>query len=265
MSSRYNKNGKNREEVEEIDLGRLFGAVWHNFVFVVFGTLVGGLIALVITAFFIHPTYRSSFSSYVNNHSASDTASTLTSGDTSAAQSLAYTYANIISSRSVLESAEQKAGLTYPYEGGLDEFVQTSVEDNTQIVNVNVTMEDAEEAYRLAKAVEEVAPSYVSDVVEGSSMKIVTEAQMPTHRYGPNVKRNTAVGAVLGFLVMVLIFAVRELIDKRIKSAEDLEEMFDIPVIGIIPNLQSADSGKYKYYGRDDRNYSAKRAEKGEV
>ena len=265
MSSRYNKNEKNREEVEEIDLGRLFGAVWHNFVFVVFGTLVGGLIALVITAFFIHPTYRSSFSSYVNNHSASDTASTLTSGDTSAAQSLAYTYANIISSQSVLEEAEQKAGLSYPYEGGLDGFVQTSVESNTQIVNVNVTMEDAEEAYRLAKSIEEVAPSYVANVVEGSSMKIVTEAQMPTHRYGPNMKRNVAVGAALGFLLMILNFAVRELIDKRIKSAEDLEEIFGVPVIGTIPNMQSAGGKKYKYYGGYEKYYSTKREEKGEA
>lgn len=266
MSTSYQKTVKNQDEVE-IDIGRLLGAVWHNFVFVIFGTLAGGLIALVITAFLIHPTYRSSFSSYINNHSSTDVASTLTNGDTTAAQSLAYTYAKIISSQSVLEEAAQKAGLDYSYEGGLKEFVQTSVEDNTQLVNVDVTMGDAEEAYQLAKAIEEVAPSYVSNVVEGSSMKIVAEAQMPTHRYGPRIKRNVAIGGVLGFLLMVLIYVIRELMDKRVKSTEDLEEMFDIPVIGTIPNILSAGSSRSKYYGRYDRKYGSyyttKRADKG--
>lgn len=254
MSTSYQKTVKNQDEVE-IDVGRLFGAVWHNFVFVIFGILAGGVIALVLTVFLIHPTYRASFSSYVNNHSASDVASTLTNGDTTAAQSLAYTYAKIISSQSVLKEAAQKTGLDYPYEDGLGRFVQTSVEDNTQLVSVDVTMGNAEEAYKLAKAIEEVAPSYVSNVVEGSSMKIVAQAQMPTHRYSPHIKKNVAIGAVLGFLLMVLFYVVRELMDKRVKNAEDLEELFDVPVIGTIPDILSAGNKRSKYYGRYGQKY----------
>lgn len=258
MSSNYKKSSnssREEEDVTEIDLGRVFRAIWNNFIFVIFGTLAGGLIALVITALLISPTYRSGFSAYINNHSSTDAADTLTSGDTSAAQSLAYTYAKIMSSRAVLEEAAASCGLDTKYEDELSGFVETSVEENTQLVDLYVTMEDPDEAYQFAKAIEEVAPSYVSNVVEGSSMKIVTDATLPTHRYGPRTKRNVAVGAVLGFLVMVLFFAIRDIMDKRVRSAEELEELFEVPVIGTIPNLQSAAGGRYKYYGKYESEY----------
>ena len=86
-------------------------------------------------------------------------------------------------------------------------------------------------------------------------MKIVTDATLPTHRYGPKTKRNVLLGAVLGFLVMVLFFAVRDIMDKRVRNVEELESLFEIPVIGTIPNLQSASGGKYKYYGNYESEY----------
>jgi capsular polysaccharide biosynthesis protein len=258
MSSTYKKGSgvsKGEEDVVEIDLGRVVRAVWHNFIFVIFGTLAAALITLIVTAFFISPTYRAGFSAYINNRRSNESADTLTSGDTSAGQSLAYTYAKIMSSEAVLKEAAEKSGIDSKYRENITDYVETSVEQNTQLVDLNVTLGDPDEAYQFAKAIEETAPAYVSNVVEGSSMKIVTGSTLPTHRYGPRTKRNVLLGAAVGFLLMVLFFALRDILDKRVRSAEELEEMFEVPVIGTIPNLQSAAGGKYKYYGKYESDY----------
>ncbi|MGI6118359.1 MAG: YveK family protein [Bilifractor sp.] len=245
-----NMHATQGEREVEIDLGKMFRVIGHNMPIILLGALVCGLISLLITAFLIKPTYRTGFTAYVNNHSSSDTTSSLNSGDTSAAQSLAYTYAAIMSSRAVLTDAAKQAGLDYSY-SELSGFVTTSVQEDTQLVNLNVTMQDPEEAYHLAKVIENIAPDYIADTVEGSSMKIVSGSVLPTKRYSPSYSRNITIGAVLGFLVMMLIFIIRELTDKRIKNSDTLEEQFGIPVIGTIPNYGEASSGKtYKYYGK---------------
>ena len=240
----------NDSDVVEIDLGRLMKAILRKFWLVILLAFIVGTATLAVNEFLIDPTYRSYFTAYVNNHSqsGSDQTTTLTSGDTTAAQSLAYTYAAIMSSRSVLEDAAKDAGLDYEY-SELEGFVSTEVQSDTQLVNVYVTMKDPDEAYELAKAIESVAPDYVSDIVEGSSMKIVTEAEIPEGTYTPHVGRNTVVGAVLGALIAIVWIVILELTDTRVKSEDQLTEMYGISVIGSIPDYETASSGNSKSYG----------------
>lgn len=242
--------GRQEDDEAEIDLGRLFRAIGKNIWAVICATLLFALVFLLVTVLVIHPTYRSGFTAFVNNrNSKTDDTSALTSGDTSAAQSLAYTDAAIISSRSVIMDAAKLAGLDYEYED-LKDCVSTEVESQTQLVNVYVTMEDAQEAYNLASAIERTAPSYIADIVAGSSMKTVTEPNFPDSPYSPSKTKNTAIGALLGALLAVIIIVVRELTDTRIRSQEDLEDMFGISVIGSIPDFSDAEESKgYGYYG----------------
>lgn len=247
------------EEVE-IDLGRLMAAIGKHIGVVIVLALVCAIVTAAVNFFVIEPTYRSSFTAYVNNHSREGDATTLTSGDTSAAQSLAYTYAAIMSSRSVLVDAAKDAGLDYEYDD-LKDFVTTEVQNDTQLVNVYVTMKDPKESYAMAKAIEEVAPDYVSDIVDGSSMKIVTEAQLPDEHYTPHRGRNTAIGAILGALVAIIIVVVMELSDTRVKSEDQLEEQFGISIVGTIPDFAEAADGDahgYGYYGHSSKKKGGK-------
>ena len=54
---------------------------------------------------FITPTYRATFSVYVNNNRTTDEIDYLTSADVTAAKSLVNTYVNIATSRRVLDAA----------------------------------------------------------------------------------------------------------------------------------------------------------------
>jgi receptor protein-tyrosine kinase len=49
------------------------------------------------------------------------------------------------------------------------------------------------------------------------------------------VKRNTLIGAVLGLLIGLGIAALFERLDRRIKDPKDLEEIYGLPLLGVIP------------------------------
>ena len=246
---------ENREAVEqndtvEIDLGQLFRAIWKNIWFVLLCMVLLGGLTLCVNVFVIHPTYRVNFTAYVNNHSSSDQTSSLNSADTSASQSLAYTYAAIMSSRSVLVDAAKQAKISYEDVDELSACVSTEVQDSTQLVDVHVTMQDPDEAYAFAKAIADIAPDYISEIVEGSSMKVVVQPEEATKPYSPHISRNTAIGIILGALIAMVIIVIRELTDTRVKNEDSLEEEFGISVIGTIPDFESAGSSKeYGYYG----------------
>ena len=239
------------DDTQEIDLGELFGAIWARKKFVILLTLVGAALAFLITTTFIKPTYRSGFTAYVNNHSlySSSSVDTINSSDTSASQNLVQTYAAIMKSRPVVEDAVKEAALPYSYRE-VSGCISTDIQSDIQLVVLNVTMKSPEEAKQLADAIADTAPDYIADIVEGSSMKIVAKPVLPDSKYSPSVKKNTVIGALIGLLLAVAVVVISELTDDRVKSADELEKKFGIPVIGTIPSLDQGgkEKGSYGYY-----------------
>lgn len=253
-STGNSRNTSQNNGVVEIDLAELAGAIWKRKGLVIVLTLLGALLALAITVLAIRPTYRSSFTAYVNNHSTNseNNIDTLNNGDTTASQSLAQTYSVIMASRPVVEDALKQAKLSYTYED-VSNCISTSIQTNTQLVTLNVTMQSAEDAKKLADAIADVAPDYIADIVEGSSMKIVSSPVLATSKYSPSISKNTVIGALIGLLLALVIVTVQYLTDDRIHSAADLEKKFGISIMGSIPDFATV--GKQKggygyYYGR---------------
>ncbi len=237
----------------EIDLLDLFRVLMSNIGKLIVSALIVGNLALAITIFLIAPKYRSSFTAFVNNKTSnSELSSSLQNGDITAAKNLTYTYAAIMKSRPVIEDALDKVGMQsrYSYDS-IKSGVTTEIEANTQLVTVSVSSKSADDSYQIAKAISQLAPDYLASIVTGSSMKIVSNPIMPTAAYSPSVLKNTAIGILLGLLLMAAIVIIRHLADTRIGSEQALEELFSIPIIGTIPNFTEAASGKnarYKYY-----------------
>jgi capsular polysaccharide biosynthesis protein len=61
------------------------------------------------------------------------------------------------------------------------------------------------------------------------------------------VKKITLIGFMLGFVIAVAVIVIADLIDNRIKFADDFKKKFsDIPVLAEIPDMADDDSrGRY--------------------
>ena len=124
---------------------------------------------------------------------------------------------------------------------------------------------DPQTAYILANAIANTAPTYMSEIVVGSSMKIIDYPMYSDKRYKPNYIRYSLLGFLLGAVLVIIKVIVSTLTDDKVKSVQDIEDRFSLPILGVIPDvLESTDEkGKgYYAYGYGGRS-SSKSKDKG--
>ncbi len=243
-----NKN----EDYMEIDLVRLFGALWRKAWAIILAGLLFGAIAFGYTKFMVTPLYKARTLMYVNNNSISvgETKVNISSGDLSAAKSLVNTYMVILNTRTTLEDVIERAGLGYSYEQ-LKGMIGCSSVNSTEIFYVEVTNPNPKEAEIIANTIGQVLPEKIAAVVEGSSVRIVDYAVEPSHKASPNLTKNIAMGILLGMVLACGVIVLLEIRDDKIHNSDYLIQRYDIPVLAVIPDLTSRKQNYGGYYSGD--------------
>ncbi|HTU77806.1 MAG TPA: polysaccharide biosynthesis tyrosine autokinase [Solirubrobacteraceae bacterium] len=68
------------------------------------------------------------------------------------------------------------------------------------------------------------------------NVQIAEVALPPTTPSSPKTSRNTALGLFLGLLIGLGLAFMLERVDRRIKGPGDLEKIYDLPMLGVVPN-----------------------------
>lgn len=232
-----------RETNTELNIQELLVAYLRQWKAIALCVILAAAITLGLTYYCITPMYRTGISIYVNNTNVEDDKSHLTSADLSASIYLVKGYMTVATSDAVLGKAAEKLNNKYTAEQLRNAITVERVED-TVIFNLYVTLSDPEEAARIANVLAEVAPVEIARVIEGSSARVVDTAKVPTGRYSPSYSRNTLLGAAGGLLLAIVYVTIMYLQDTRIKDENDLTDMFDLPILGRIPDLDKETSGR---------------------
>lgn len=244
-----------------IDLLEVLKTLWRKAWLIILCGVLGAIVAFGITKFAIKPTYRTSITVYVNNRV--EEGKSLSQGDLNAAAKLVDTYSAIIHSDTVMGVVAEQTGVSLK-PGTVRSKVSAQAVNNTEVFNVYVTDTDPVRAANIANGIADVFPGIVSEIVSGSSAKIIDRATVPTERYSPSYKRNTLLGAAAGIFVMAAIILVRAFLDDSIAGPSDLEDI-GYPLLAVIPDLEdgSSSSGGYGYgysYAYASSRNSAKKA-----
>ena len=241
----------NRPETDEIeiDLLKLVQVLLLKIKFIIAITLLAALGTFAVTYYLVTPMYTATAMMYVNNSSFSlgNTSFSISQGELSAAQSLVATYVVILKSRTTLEDIIARDGLQYNYEE-LYDMIESEAVNSTEIFNVNVTSPDPQEAEQIANTIAQVLPERIADIVDGSDVRIVDYAVVPSERTSPSFTMNTVIGALVGFVLAVAIVILRYLFDDQVHEEEDLTQTYpDIPLLAVVPDMLSSE-GKGYYY-----------------
>lgn len=237
------------EEELEIDVYKLLKALWHKAWLIILSIFLCGGLALGITHYLIQPLYESSAQMYVNNSSLSfdSAALNISSGDISASKSLVDTYIVILKSRQVSEEIIRKAEVDLKYEE-LIEMIAAKPVNSTEIFEVAVTDTDPYRAEKIANTIAGILPEKISNIVEGSTVRIVDYAVIPAWQSSPSLIKNTLIGALIGLLLSAGIIIFLELNDTVIRDENFLLTYYeDIPLLAIVPDIDSKASGKDYY------------------
>ncbi|GAA5093729.1 hypothetical protein GCM10025760_24240 [Microbacterium yannicii] len=158
-------------------------------------------------------------------------------------QSRVATYANLVSTPIVMNPVIAELGLGTTA-AGLAGRVEASTTANTTLISITVTDADplqaAETANALAAslsaAVESIESVQNADGTSSSPVRLsrVKDALPPLTPSSPNVPLNLALGALIGLALGVGVAVLRSVLDTRIRTPRDVEQVTDRPIIGAI-------------------------------
>ena len=242
----------------EIDLLRILQIFWKKAWFIVLMALLCGVLGFCYSTFCMTPKYQSKALVYVNNQTLSFGSSSvsISSQDITASQSLVDTYIVILKTRKTLNEVIKRANLDKTYES-LDRMVSAAAVNGTEVFTITVTSTNPYEAELIVNTIADVLPEKITEVVTGSSAKIVDYGVVNTNKVSPVRTKYAAIGILIGAVIACGILVILDLMNDLIQDESCLER-YKIPILAAVPDLLGAAAGrKYgkKYY---DYNYRYK-------
>lgn len=223
------------QNMMEIDVFQLLKILWKRIFLIALVAIVTGVVAFAYSSFIVKPEYTSTTRIYVVNRNQGDKPG-LTNQDLQAGSYLVKDYREIILSQDVLEKVATDLKLDLPSKG-LASKIKVTVPADTRIVSISVTDRAPEEASRIANSLREVAAQKIISVTRVSDVTTLEEARPATSPSSPNIRRNTMIGFLAGAVVMIVTVLLIELLDTRVKRPEDVEDVMQIALLGVVPNL----------------------------
>ncbi|NLB28953.1 MAG: hypothetical protein GX823_01810 [Clostridiales bacterium] len=214
-------------------ISALLKRVWIIILFVVIFT-VG---AFLFTRIFIEKKYTASVSMYVApNAAGSEVIAAATLSDLNYAQKVVNTYIEILMTNAFMESVAQKDGLDFSA-AQLKGMVNIRAVNQTEIFKISVTTSAPELSLQLANTIAEMAPEKIIEIKDADAVRVVDPAVLPRGPSSPNLMKNTAIGALLGLVLSVLLVIALDWLDIRIKDEEDFKKHYNVPLLGAIPTF----------------------------
>ena len=217
----------------EIDVLALLHKLWTKKVFILFTAFYFAAFSFLGTYFFIQPTYTSTTRIYVVNQATDN--KNLSAQDLQAGTYLVNDYKEIITSNDVLSEVikDEKLNLS---EAELSKMVSVNIPTDTRLISISVKAKTGQDAQVLANKVREVASKKIKTVTKVEDVTTLEEAKLPSSPSSPNIKRNVLLGAILGGFVAIVAVLVREVLDDRIRRPEDVEDVLEMTLLGIVPD-----------------------------
>lgn len=186
-----------------------------------------------VTSLFLPAEYTATTTMYVLSRSDATT-ETITQSDLSAGQMLTNDVSTILKSDRVRADVAEQFGMASLAGYKLNVTSSTT----TRVITLSVTGRDPNATADVANALVRHTSEVASDVMQIESVNMIDEAVAPTSPSGPNRVLYTAVGFMAGLFAAVAIVVIRDMLDTRVRSASDVEELLGIPVMGHFPVVE---------------------------
>ncbi|MCM1284877.1 MAG: Wzz/FepE/Etk N-terminal domain-containing protein [Acetobacter sp.] len=225
--------------------------------------LVGALLAGIYTANFTTLTYSSTveFLAYAQDSRQDINDATKVAQASSNTSKMNYainmldTYIEMFKTnkfnQAVADDLNKKYNATYSASYIQSSIVITKV-SNTAMFKIAVTTDNADRSYQIAKQLEKSIPEKMLDTNNGVvNASIEDSAIKASASESLGYPKKCLIGFAAGAALAVVFIILRDLLDVRIRTAEELSERYGIPVLGTIPEFdlksgQAKSSSKQK-------------------
>lgn len=227
---------------ESLTIQQIFRVLLKKWWIILISVIVCGSVAFAYSTYVVAPQYTSIGTLIVNNKQSKETTA-ININDINASQKLVNTYAIILKSNAFVNRVKEKINLDYTV-SQIQSMVTYSSVNNTEVLAVSVVSENPEHSAVISETVLDLATEEIGKYAEVGSVKILDHANLPVSPSSPNIPLNTLIGILLGAILSVLMIFVTEMMDTRIKSADDLGDRYTLPVLGVIPSAEHKEENK---------------------
>lgn len=230
---------------EEIDLKELLTLFWNKKTQIILIVLIFILLGVIYTTGFVKPKYTSSTTLLLATGNTSSKTNTITTTDVTLNSKLVSTYSELVKSKNVLGQVISNLNINENYETLKNNISVTNVKD-TEMIKITVTTENAQNAAKIANETAKVFIEKVAnDFYNINNVHIVDEAEVNTTPSNINHKKDIVIFAFIGLVISVIYVLIANMLDTTIKTAEEVEREYKLPVLASIP-LYAGDAQKGK-------------------
>lgn len=231
------------DDAVEIDLVELFYYLRHKLAWLILAIILGGIITGAISYYLVTPKYEATAKVYMVSASSD---SLINLSDLNLGTSLSADYEEMLRIRPIYEKITEELDLDYTYEDFL-KLIDISTVGNTRVLEITVETKDPEESKNIANLLADHAENYLPDLMETSEPNVAEYAILPEEPSSPNIIMNTVIGAFAALVLLCGSFTVKFVMDDTFKSAEDVERIFGVMPLTVIPESDSKELKSKKH------------------
>ncbi|HAQ07201.1 MAG TPA: capsular biosynthesis protein, partial [Bacillus bacterium] len=224
---------------ETISLKELLDTLKKRILLILAITLTAVMVSGIVSFFFLTPIYQSSTQILVNQ-SKTDQA-IYNPSELQTNLQLIETYNVIIKSPRILDLVIDEMSLDLTA-AQLNEMITVGSEKGSQVVNISVRDEDANQAAEIATTIANVFKEEIVTIMNVDNVSIlatatVAEGQAPIK---PQPILNIAIALVVGLMTGVGLAFLLEYFDNTVKNEQDVERGLGLPILGVISIIEDA-------------------------
>lgn len=216
--------------MEELDLKEYFKYLFNNTVLAFLIIMLTLIVGLSYSNFLKKPMYKTYTTIVLTAEQGS---TTITQNDLMINKNLVTTYSNIVKSKRILKEVKNNLNLDMSVEE-LDSKVSVQAITDTEIIKVIVTSDNREEVATIANEVANVFSKQVVNIYQIKNINIIDKADKPAAPYNMGYVKDVIIYILIGIVLSVIMITIKYYLDTGVKSIEQIENKFKLPMLGSI-------------------------------
>ena len=227
--------------MEELDLKELLDLFMSKILQIILIVIIAAGIGIIYTMGFVTPKYSSSTSLVLTTSEKSaevDSTNSITTTDITINSKLVSTYSELVKSKKVLRQVISNLNIDVS-EDALRNNVSVDAVEDTELIRITVTNENAVYSAKIANEIAKVFSEMIPEIYNINNIYILDEAEIEDIPSNINHVKDVIIFTFVGLVIAVGYVLIANMLDTTIKSPEDIEKGFNLPVLVSIPLIDN--------------------------
>lgn len=229
--------------MEELDLKELFEMFWNQKIKIILIVAIFAVIGVIYTIGFVTPEYTATTTLVLAGQESANASNTITTTDLTINSKLVATYSELVTSTNVVRQVISNLGIPME-EGTLKKNISVSAREGTDMIEIDVINTNPTYAMQIANETAKVFMNQVAEIYNINNVHVVDQAEEPKAPSNINHTKDVMIFAFIGVVISVIYVFIANMLDNTIKTREEVERLYKIPVIAEIPLATEEKGGR---------------------